>query len=255
MQRGKIYVSELSSSTHKFHHYHFCRGNSNLRKTRIGVIIKGNGAYIYLNKKLNVYEGDLVFIPENIYCYSEWHGSPEIEVLYISCFIHYERFRYEPQIINCGEDVKKDFIEISNLLLLDDMKELEAYSLFYKLLQKILPLMEQSNISCDKSLQQAVEFITEHWDQDFSIGELAKKCCMSESALYHLFQKELGQTPIHFLNAIRINKAIEYLENSNYSVSTISRFVGFHSENYFRKVFTNIAGVTPLKYRKINRHG
>ena len=63
MQLGKIYVSELSTSKHAFHNYHFCRGNSNQRKTRIGLIQKGRGTYIYLNKKLNVNEGDIVFDP------------------------------------------------------------------------------------------------------------------------------------------------------------------------------------------------
>ena len=89
MQNEKIYVSELSASKHVFHKYHFCRGNSNKRKTRIGIILKGSGTYIYLSKKLNVSAGDVVFIPENIYCYSEWHGDPTIEVLYLSCFLHY----------------------------------------------------------------------------------------------------------------------------------------------------------------------
>jgi len=250
MQSGKIYVSELSTSKHVFHNYHFCRGNSNRRKTRIGLILKGSGTYIYLNKKLNVKEGDIVFIPENIYCYSEWFGEPEIEVLYVSCFLHYEQYRYEPQIIHCEEGIPDDLIEISNLLSADYMKELEAYSLFYKLLQKLLTQMVQSNISTDKTLQIAIEYITENWNQNFSVGDLAKKCCVSESTLYHLFQKELGQTPISLLNSIKINIAIEYLENSSCSIATISRLVNFHSENHFRKVFTEITGTTPLKYRK-----
>lgn len=250
MQNGKIYVSELSTTKHVFHNYHFCRGNSNRRKTRIGLIIKGSGTYIYLNKKLSVKEGDIVFIPENIYCYSEWFGEPEIEVLYVSCFLHYEQYRYEPQIIHCEEGIAHDLIEISALLTMDYMKELEAYSLFYKLLQKLLTQMVQSNISTDKTLQVAIEYITENWNQNFSVGDLAKKCCVSESTLYHLFQKELGQTPINLLNSIKINIAIEYLENSSCSIATISRLVNFHSENHFRKVFAEITGTTPLKYRK-----
>ena len=250
MQGGKIYVSELSASRHVFQKYHFCRGNSNRRKTRIGYIQKGRGAYLYMNKKLPVKEGDLVFIPEEIYCYSEWHGEPEIEVIYVSCFMHYDQFQYEPQIICCSEETKADLLKISNLLSPDFSSELEAYSLFYKLLQDVLPLMEQSEISLDRNLQAAVAFIGDNWDQDFSVRELAESCCVSESTIYHLFKKEWGQTPIAFLNSIRINKAIEYLENTNYSVSAISQLVGFHSENHFRKVFTGITGVTPLKYRK-----
>ena len=82
------------------------------------------------------------------------------------------------------------------------------------------------------------------------MSDVAKKCLVSESTLYHLFQNELGQTPVRFLNSIKINVAIEYLENSNYSVSDISRMVGFNSENHFRKVFAEFTGTTPLKFRK-----
>ncbi len=250
MENSNIFVSDLSTSRHTFNNYHFCRGNSNRRKTRIGVIMKGSGTYIYLNKKLGVSEGDVVFIPENIYCYSEWYGSPDIEVLYISCFMHYEQLRYEPQIIKCDEEEKNNLIAISNLLSTDYMGELEAYSLFYRLLQKILPQMVESNISADKTLQKAIEYITENWNINFPVSDLAKKCCVSESTLYHLFQKELGQTPIRFQNSVKINVAIEHLENSDYSIATISRLVGFNSENHFRKVFKDITGTTPLKLRK-----
>ena len=250
MKNTGMYVSELSTSKHTFNEYHFCRGNSNRRKTRIGVVIKGHGTYIYLNKKLAVSEGDIVFIPENIYCYSEWRGSPEIEVVYVSCFMHYESFCYEPQKINCDEEVKEQLLKISSLLSLDYLESLEAYSLFYKVLQKILPQMVQTDGEYDKTLQTAIEYITNNWNNNFSVADLAKKCCVSESALYHLFQKKLGQTPVSLLNSIKINIAIEYLENSNYSISTVSRMVGFNSENHFRRVFTDLTGTTPLKYRK-----
>lgn len=252
MQVGKIYVSDISTSKHVYNNYHFCRGNNNQRKTRVGVIIKGSGTYIYLNKKLNVNEGDIVFVPENIYCYSEWYGSPEIEVVYVCCFMHYDQWQYEPQIICCDQEIGNDLIEIANLLSIDNdyIKELEAYSLFYKLLQKALPQMVLSNISYNTTLQTAIEFITDNWNNDFSITDLAKKCCVSESTLYHMFQKELGQTPVNFLNSIKINNAIKYLESSNYSISTISSLVGFNSENHFRKVFRSVTGTTPSKFKK-----
>ena len=250
MKNENIFVTELSTSKHVFNKYHFCRGNSNRRKSRIGLILKGSGTYIYLNKKLKVSENDLVFIPENIYCYSEWHGEPEIEVLYLSCFMHYESFKYEPQIIHVDAQTKNDVMEISELLSGDQLDVFEAYSRFYKLLQAVIVKTKQSDVEFDKTLQTAIEYITENWDKSFSVAELAKKCCVSESTLYHLFQNELGQTPISFLNSIRINIAIEHLENSNYSIATISRTVGFNSENHFRKVFSDFTGTTPLKYRK-----
>lgn len=243
----EIYVSELSVARHSFQKYHFCRGNTSRRKTRIGIILKGSGSYIYLGERLTVKEGDVVFIPENIYCYSEWRGDPKIEVLYLNCFVHGDTLGYMPQRLFVDEDVKSTILQIAALMADDP---LEAYSLFYRLLKHLLPCMERRNVVFDKTLALAMEYITSNFGSDFSVGEVAKACCVSESALYHLFQKTLGTTPIRFLNSIRINVAIEYLENTSYSVATVSELVGFRSENHFRKVFSEITGTTPLKYRK-----
>lgn len=247
-----IYVSDLTTSKHIFNKYHFCRGNSNKRKSRLGIILKGYGTYIHLNKRTDVSPGDVVFIPENIYCYSEWKGDPEIEVIYVSGFIHFDKIQYEPQIIHCEEKTKKDIIHISELLNSDSLSRLDAYSEFYKVLKTILPKMEISDISLDKTLNKAIGFITDNWNKINSVGEIAKICCVSESGLYHLFQKHLGQTPIRFLNSIKINVAIEYLENRDLSVASLSELVGFNSENHFRKVFREFTGTTPLKYKKIS---
>ena len=250
MKNGNIFASELSTSKHVFKNYHFCRGNSNRRKTRLGVILKGEGTYIYLNKRLKVREGDVVFVPENVYCYSEWQGSPEIEVLYVSAFIHYGGFEYEPQTALCDVDTKERILKISELLSGDFCDNLEAYSLFYKVLQVILPQMEESSVAFDKNLAAAIEYVTSNWNKDISVSDIAKHCLVSESTVYHLFKSELGQTPVNFLNSIRINVSIGYLENTSHSVSEISRMVAFNSENHFRKVFADFTGTTPKKFRK-----
>ena len=245
-----IYVSELSTSKHTFQSYHFCRGNTSKRKSRIGIILAGSGSYIYLSERLKVTAGDVVFIPENIYCYSEWRGDPLIEVVYLSGFIHYDSFGYMPQLLPADEDTKSTILQIARFLNGEIPDRLEAYSLFYTLLKRVFPYMKKSDIAYDKVLSGAIEYITGNFNREFSVADVAKECCVSESALYHLFQKELGQTPIRFLNSIRINVAIEYLENTKHSVAEVSRLVAFRSENHFRKVFTEITGTTPLKYRR-----
>lgn len=242
-----VYVSDLSSTRHVFQKYHFCRGNTSKRKTRIGVILKGSGSYIYLGERLAVKEGDVVFIPENIYCYSEWRGEPEIEVVYLNCFVHGNSLGYAPQVLPSDAVLKNAILQIADLVAEDP---LEAYALFYRLLKVLLPRMEKRDFAFDKTLALAMEYITAHFNREFTVKDVARACCASESALYHLFQKELGETPVRFLNSVRINVAIEHLENTARSISEISRLVGFRSENHFRRVFSEITGTTPLKYRK-----
>lgn len=245
-----IYISDLSVSRHLFQNYHFCRGNTSRRKSRIGIILSGHGSYIYLGERLTVKAGDVVFIPENIYCYSEWRGEPDISVVYVSCFIHHDSFGYMPELVDADADTKTAILQIADILSSENGDRFEAYSLFYKLLSRVLPSMKKSSIAYDKTLSLAIEYITGNFDREFSVADVARACCVSESALYHLFQRELGETPIRFLNSVRINVAIEYLENTKHSVGEISRLVGFRSENHFRGVFLDITGTTPLKYRK-----
>ena len=245
-----IFVSELSVSHHHFSTYHFCRGNNSKRKSRLGIITKGYGSYIYMGKRLEVSEGDVVFIPENVYCYSEWHGTPEIDVVYLNCFIHFGDKKYDPQLIECGEKTKNDILAIHGMLSESNESNLEAYSLFYRLLADVLPRMKKSETVPDRTLECAISYITNNFNTNFSVSDLARKCCVSESTLYSLFRSKLGETPIKYINSIRINVAIERLENSNYSISTISRAVGFNSENHFRKTFREFTGLSPLQYRK-----
>ncbi len=250
MKNENIFVSDLSTTTHAFSGYHFCRGNSNKRKSRLGIILQGNGTYLYLNKRLRANEGDIVFIPENIFCYSEWHGAPDIRVVYLSCFMHYESFKYEPQILHGGEEMRESILAISRLLSDEQADALEAYARFYRLLQSVVVKMKPSDVAFDKTLQTAIEYITCHFHTDFSVADLARACCVSESTVYHLFRRELGQTPIAFLNSIRINVAIEHLENGSCSIARICELTGFRSENHFRKTFALFTGTTPHRYRK-----
>jgi transcriptional regulator GlxA family with amidase domain len=165
--------------------------------------------------------------------------------------MHYDGLGYEPQVIKCNSEVNAQILQMSQLLSsCGSLERLEAYSIFYKVLQSILPQMSEGSFVLDRTLQKAIEYITSNWEKKISITDLAKRCCVSESTIYHLFQRELGQTPIRFLNSIRINVAIEYLETTEYSISTISRMTGFASENHFRKVFFDFTGTTPLKFRK-----
>jgi hypothetical protein len=137
--------------------------------------LNGSGTYIYLNKKLRVCEGDVVFIPENIFCYSEWYGDPRIEVVYLSCFMHYESFKYEPQIIDVDDDIKNIILQISELLSAGIIEKLEAYSRFYRLLETVIVKMKQSDIALDRTLHRAIEYITDNFNSNFSVADIAKK--------------------------------------------------------------------------------
>lgn len=252
MSDNNFFISDLSSYSYTSNECHIPKSHGKKRKTKIGIIEKGTGTCFYLDKKLSVSEGDIIFLPGKIYSYSGWHGTPEIEVKYVNFLMNCSSdiYDFEPQLLTPDDTIRDDLLEIHNLLSGSSLDSLDAYAILYRLLKKIFLILSHSEVNIDKTLQTAISYITTNWNSNFSAKDIAKECCISESKLYHLFKSQLNQSPLHYLNSIKINKAIFYLENSNYSITTISQLVCFNSENHFRKIFADFTGTTPSKYRK-----
>ena len=53
-----------------------------------------------------------------------------------------------------------------------------------------------------------------------------------------------------FINTVRINKAKELMQTSDYTISEISYKVGYSDNAYFSKTFKRITGKTPGEFRK-----
>lgn len=98
-------------------------------------------------------------------------------------------------------------------------------------------------------LNQIIEYIHEHYDQDISLSELAEKFHMNYSYLSWYFKHRTSENLTTYINKIRIEKAKELLKYSDDSISQISAKIGFSEHNYFSKVFKKFSGMTPLEYR------
>lgn len=257
MKTDNFYVYELSSAEHVYKHKHLCTPKTRQMKMRVGAILDGSGTFTYVNRKLSVEKGDIVIIPERLFCYSEWIGDPDIHVIYLNFNLNIDKTlsNYDLQAFSLDDPEEQSaaidsIVEIHRLLQGDMCSRLEAYSKFYTLLATLLPVMENSRRKYSGELCEAIHFISDNWNRDFKFSEVAQHCCSSESKLYKLFKEQLGQSPNDYLNTIKISYAVQYLESAKHSVSAVSRMCNFHSESYFRLVFGKYMGINPSDYKK-----
>lgn len=82
-----------------------------------------------------------------------------------------------------------------------------------------------------------------------TLGDLARRASISVRTLNRGFKRETGQTPMQWVNGVRIRHAQELLESTPDGVESISRRVGFASATNFREQFRRVAGVSPQSYR------
>ena len=84
----------------------------------------------------------------------------------------------------------------------------------------------------------------------FSLAELETQYKISRFRIAHEFTAAFGQSPIAYLNCLRLQKACELLMCGDDRIGEISAAVGFESTNHFINLFRREYGMTPGTYRK-----
>lgn len=101
----------------------------------------------------------------------------------------------------------------------------------------------------EQLIQKALECVEKNMNNtDYNVESLSADMGIERSSLYRKMQAILGVTPSEFMRTIRLKRAAQLLEQSQYSVQEISWMVGFNTPRYFSSYFKEMFGVTPSQY-------
>ena len=127
----------------------------------------------------------------------------------------------------------------------------ENYSDCYRLLKHLIQMATPIQAEPRTSIQSAVAYMTEHYTERITVETLSNIAAMSTSNFYAAFKKNMGCSPIVYLNHYRLSIAADLLINTDQSVSAISYSVGINDVLYFSKLFKKAYGTPPKEYRSI----
>lgn len=116
----------------------------------------------------------------------------------------------------------------------------------------ITRIIEKSNTSLPSlaAVRLPVEYIEQHYQDSFSIQDLAHAAHLSVSALERRFRKHLHKSPNAFINEFRLEKARRLLQTTALPIVEICESVGFSDHSYFSKQFKRHFGYLPSALRK-----
>ncbi|MFI3200111.1 MAG: response regulator [Eubacteriales bacterium] len=95
-----------------------------------------------------------------------------------------------------------------------------------------------------------VKYLNEHYSEDISLKNIAKLFYLNANYLSQLFKLETGITYSHYITELRIGKAKELIQKTDFTLSEISDQIGFNDYFYFSKKFKKVVGVTPSSYQE-----
>lgn len=100
-----------------------------------------------------------------------------------------------------------------------------------------------------RQLQQVLDYIHDHLEQDIKLADLAKLLGISQFHFSHLFKQAVGIAPYQYLLGQRIERAKQLLKQTDQSVIEIAFSCGFSSHSHLSKQFRQMTGLTPTAYR------
>jgi AraC family transcriptional regulator len=100
-----------------------------------------------------------------------------------------------------------------------------------------------------RQLLQVLDYINEHLDRDIKLADLAQLVDISQFHFSHLFKQSIGTSPYQYLIQQRIERAKQFLKQTDRSIMDIALECGFNSHSHLSKQFRQLTGMTPKTYR------
>jgi len=104
----------------------------------------------------------------------------------------------------------------------------------------------------DERISQAISAMHADPSRGWTVQDLATLSNLSRSAFADRFQRVVGQAPLAYLSAWRLDRAAELLRHGRSPVSEICYRVGYTSEAAFSRAFKNRYGRPPLQWRRFD---
>lgn len=213
-----------------------------------------------------VYEleaNDLLFINSNTVHSAQDHGKTvKYYTLQIkpSLFtdIDFEAYPVKA-IIKNDEYIKKCIEEIHCELCFEkQFFQTRVLGLIYELMVHIARNYKAELSSTDiivkdtkgRKIVKILDYITKHYSEKINTAYLSFLFHLNEQYFCRMFKKETGMSFTSYLNMLRIEKAVIFLENTDLNITEIAENVGFDGSNYFSRVFKNYMHMTPREYKK-----
>lgn len=227
-------------------------------------ILHGSGTLQVNDTSISVEQGDCFILPKNNvtrywptptdlweYMWIGVSGTKLEEYLLRSSIL-------DDYVIHCKPNSQflshfMTLMELSEILVsqhADLLFNSEIYKLLYALSHEHPNNRQPIRTPKEAFFFQAVTFIENYYPQPISVSYIASRLNISRGYLHRLFKIYLNTSPQAYLMKTRMDKSVELLLHTDYSVAKIANSVGYEDPLTFSRAFTNHFGQAPTHYRE-----
>ncbi len=231
---------------------------------------KGSGYYLCEDRKYRLKTGDFLIVPPattgqmasdspdtweldwirfngtDAELISKPWGESDGKCLHVPLKGEDSRFEYRTTMFN---DI---FKSMENGYGMDKMHYVTSilYHYFASIIYREAVLYTPDTNSFQGPIEKARQYMLSRLSEKITLDDICQHLAISTSYCTALFNKCTGKTPINYLQSMRIQKAINLLDNTDMKINEICTSVGINDPYYFSRLFTKTMGLSPTEYKK-----
>lgn len=101
------------------------------------------------------------------------------------------------------------------------------------------------------AVKKAIDYINNNYTKDITLEQLGELTKRDKTYLCRSFRERMNITPHQYILKLRIDEAITLLDNTDDSLLSITKKLGFSTYGHFYHTFKKNTGYTPSNYRNI----
>lgn len=113
---------------------------------------------------------------------------------------------------------------------------------------------EQEN-SADAIIARAMKYIRANYTKDISLDDVAGHVFLNSAYFSRFFKKHTNQNFSEYLIHMKIEKAIQLIQEGKHKIYEISDMLGYKNSQYFTYQFKQTMGISPTEYIKNLKSG
>lgn len=138
--------------------------------------------------------------------------------------------------------------------LFDTDNKFDEYVYYHQIIRLLSKVSTEKNEVFPPLVDRALCFIKENYRKKLTVEDIAKSSHLSPSYLFSIFKKQMGISPIAYLNNYRLSIAADHLlQDMDKPISQIASEVGVCDRIYFNKAFKKQYQMSPTDYRRLYR--
>jgi AraC-like DNA-binding protein len=244
------------------HHFSWARGRI-LQAYQVVLISHGSGRLEFGQqpKQVLVGEGSIFLLFPGV-----WHRfAPDRKIGWVEHWIECRGSAFdfacdagllqsERPVHDSNAEIAGVFASIHELAKEDSLRNQPVLSTLGLQLLALLcrPADINSNVT-GRLVDRARMILMERCGSPLHVEELAEELGISYPYFRRLFREQTGMSAKQYQMTVRIQRARDFLVNTDKSIKEIAGLLGFHSAFHFSNQFREMIGCTPTDYRALPR--